>query len=271
MSEFLNEYKQLEKLCNDIYNQNSGISAYIEDMKNTPQRYSKCIPGWDADFYRLNQVRHIRNAMVHDTSVDVNDYSPEMLKFVVSFHQRILNCQDPLALCRKLQADKKLISKNSKIESEKTQHKTSDAGRHDYKSLEKVFVGLLIVSVILFAIIAAVLLTGCRSSAPGTASVIRTYEVTDPELSEEYFAEDKLVTMVRYYELSDGTWKTDDHIYQYRLEITGRLGGAAKDSTFVYLSNLPEITFDQAWKAAGLSSNMNDYFDPADAVLVEMK
>jgi hypothetical protein len=32
-----------------------------------------------------------------------------------------------------------------------------------------------------------------------------------------------------------------------------------------------EITFDQAWKAAGLSSNMDDYFDPKDAVLVAMK
>ncbi len=115
------------------------------------------------------------------------------------------------------------------------------------------------------------MLTGCGALAPKTASVIHAYEVTDPELSEEYFEDDKLVTMVRYYEMSDGTWKTDDHTYQYRLEITGRMGGAAKDSTFVYLSNLPEITFDQAWKAAGLSSNMNDYFDPADTVLVEMK
>ena len=49
------------------------------------------------------------------------------------------------------------------------------------------------------------------------------------------------------------------------------MGGAVKDSTFVYLSNIEEITFDQAWKAAGLSSNMDDYFDPKDAVLVAMK
>ncbi len=115
------------------------------------------------------------------------------------------------------------------------------------------------------------MLTGCQSLSPNTVSIIHTYEVSDPDVSEEYFANDKLVTMVRYYEMSDGTWQTDDHTYQYRLEITGRMGRAAKDSTFVYLSNLPEITFDQAWKAAGLSSNMNDYFDPADAVLVEMK
>ena len=32
-----------------------------------------------------------------------------------------------------------------------------------------------------------------------------------------------------------------------------------------------DISFDQAWKAAGLSSNMDDYFDRKDAVLVAMK
>lgn len=73
-----------------------------------------------------------------------------------------------------------------------------------------------------------------------------------------------------YYKMSDGTWKCNDVTYKYRLEISGRMPNAAKDSTFVYLSNLEEITFDQAWKAAGLSSDLNDYFAPNDAILVEL-
>ncbi|MBS1335931.1 MAG: hypothetical protein HP054_09930 [Blautia sp.] len=77
--------------------------------------------------------------------------------------------------------------------------------------------------------------------------------------------------MVKYYEMSDGTWKTDDHTYKYRLEITGRMNQAEKDSTFVFLSNIEHITFDQAWKASGLSSNMDDYFDEKDAKFVAMK
>lgn len=76
--------------------------------------------------------------------------------------------------------------------------------------------------------------------------------------------------MVPYDEMSDGTWRYDGRSYKYRLEITGRLNNAAADSTYVYLSNLEEITWDQAWKASGLSSDSNDYFDPEDAVLVEM-
>lgn len=77
--------------------------------------------------------------------------------------------------------------------------------------------------------------------------------------------------MKTYEKLSDNTWKCDGQTYQYCLEITGRMPNAAKDSTFTYLSNLPEISFEQAWKAAGLSSDRNDYFDPKDAVLVNME
>ena len=72
-----------------------------------------------------------------------------------------------------------------------------------------------------------------------------------------------------YYELSDGTWQADGEVYLYRLEITGRMPNAAVDSTFVYLSNLEDISFDRAWKAAGLSSLSTDYFAPGEAILVD--
>ena len=74
-----------------------------------------------------------------------------------------------------------------------------------------------------------------------------------------------------YYKMSDGTWATDTHFYKYRLEISGRMSNAAKDITFVYLSNMENISFDQAWKAAGLSSSTKDYFSLDEAVLVELK
>ena len=77
--------------------------------------------------------------------------------------------------------------------------------------------------------------------------------------------------MKTYYEMRDGSWVCGDDSYQYRLEIKGRLSNAASDSVYVYLSNIPEITWDQAWKAGGLSSNSNDYFKPEDAGLVELR
>lgn len=110
----------------------------------------------------------------------------------------------------------------------------------------------------------AVMLCACGKEP----SVVKTYEVT---YSDTDFEDDELVTMVKYYEMSDGTWKTDTHTYRYRLEITGRMGGAVKDSTFVFLSNIEDITFEQAWKAAGFSSSMADYFEEEDAKFVAMK
>lgn len=76
--------------------------------------------------------------------------------------------------------------------------------------------------------------------------------------------------MKTYCEMTDGTWMCDDHLYKYRLEITGRMPGAAADSSFVYLSNIEEITFDRAYRAAGISSDTADYFSLDEAVLVEM-
>ena len=74
-----------------------------------------------------------------------------------------------------------------------------------------------------------------------------------------------------YSELSNGTYSCDEHIYKYRFEISGRMPNAAQNSTFVYLSNLPEISFEQAWKASGLSSSLEDYFSEEDAILVDRK
>ncbi len=76
--------------------------------------------------------------------------------------------------------------------------------------------------------------------------------------------------MKTYYEMSDGSWMCDGLPYKYRLEISGRMTDAAVDSTFVYLSNREEISFEQAWKASGLSSYSGDYFPQEEAVLVEL-
>lgn len=68
--------------------------------------------------------------------------------------------------------------------------------------------------------------------------------------------------------MSNGTYKTDEHTYKYRLVISGRGHGAIKDSTFVFLSNIPEITFDRAWQSIW-SSNSDAFFDESEAILVE--
>ena len=70
-----------------------------------------------------------------------------------------------------------------------------------------------------------------------------------------------------HYLTYDGIWHCEGYDYKYQLEVTGRMNNAATNTTYIVLCN-ESITFDQAWKAAGFSSNLEDYFDPADAVIV---
>ena len=76
--------------------------------------------------------------------------------------------------------------------------------------------------------------------------------------------------MKTYYEMSDGTWQLDGYTYMYRLEISGRQPSAVKDTTYVYLSNIENISFQKAMMASGISSNTEDYFAIEEAVLVEI-
>ena len=115
---------------------------------------------------------------------------------------------------------------------------------------------------------AVLLLTLVLCGCSGEAEVVSIFTETPEELVTERIEQGEEVTTQTYYELSDGTWKTDDCAYQYRLVVTGRLHNAVRDTSYTILSNIEEITFDQAWKASGLSSNMADYFDVEDLTFV---
>ena len=92
-----------------------------------------------------------------------------------------------------------------------------------------------------------------------------------PAVPEEDSVKRTVAGNIRTYrEMTDGTWMCDGYVYQYRLEIKGRMPNAAEDSCFIYLSNIGEISFEKAFMAAGLSSNQDDYFSPGEAVLVDM-
>ncbi len=105
---------------------------------------------------------------------------------------------------------------------------------------------------LVLALVCVLSLVGCTNQSPNPVNTIEG-------------------NMKTYYEMSDNTWQCDGHTYKYRLEISGRAPNSVVDSTFVYLSNLENITFDQALRAAGISSYTADYFAVEDAVIVEMK
>jgi hypothetical protein len=119
----------------------------------------------------------------------------------------------------------------------------------------------------LFFVLLSLVLVGCSKKE---ISIVKTYEVTDASMSHSTFDNNgEIANLVEYYEMSDGSYMTESgDTYKYRLVITGRMNAAVRDITFVFLSNIKDIPFDRAWKAAGFSSNTNDYFNPEDAILV---
>ena len=100
-------------------------------------------------------------------------------------------------------------------------------------------------------------------------NAVETYNKSKPEDTQKLIDNSEMIITNTYYKLDDGSFECNGYNYKYRLDISGRLNNATRDSRYVILSNTEDITFDQAWRAGGLSSNTNDYFDPKDAIIVE--
>ena len=118
------------------------------------------------------------------------------------------------------------------------------------------------------AILACALILAAAGCAQGEPVVKTTIEKTPLEQSEELLVNGQEIVLYPYYEMSDGTWQADGRIYQQRLVVTGRLHNAVRDTTYIILSNVGDIPFERAWKASGLSSNMDDYFTAEEALFV---
>ena len=112
------------------------------------------------------------------------------------------------------------------------------------------------------------MMSGCAAKNP---TVLRTYEQTPLDEIASRTKDGEEVILIPYEELSDGTWQARGIVYPFRLELTGRLPGAARDSSYTLLSQSEDISFEQAWKASGLSSDSEDYFDEEYAVFVAVQ
>lgn len=94
------------------------------------------------------------------------------------------------------------------------------------------------------------------------------YEETPTEqIKEKYNNEEFVITKKHYYN-TNKEWCANGYTYKYRLEITGRMNNAAKNTTYIVLSNTKDITFEQTVKASGFGSLLSDYFDPYFATIV---
>lgn len=98
---FIDSHKRLEKLCSEMYNDNHGLSTYIDEMLGIPSG-SYYVPGWDEDLKQLKHYRWVRNQIVHEPEcTEENMCEPGDAQWLDNFHSRIMNQTDLLALYAK--------------------------------------------------------------------------------------------------------------------------------------------------------------------------
>lgn len=115
---FIDSYKKLEKLCNEMYGDKHGVSLYIDEMINTP--VGSCyVKSWNEDLKQLKHYRWVRNQIVHEPGcTETNMCNRDDIQWINNFYTRMMSTSDPLALYRKT------------IRSNRKTHSSSGGNRH---------------------------------------------------------------------------------------------------------------------------------------------
>ena len=100
--ELIEKFGSLEKICNQIYGEKHGVTAYIDDMAKNNDFGEVYVRDWSDFLQGLKEVRHKRNQLSHGDVPFSSDYAQkDDLKFIDDFHELILTQNDPLTILRK--------------------------------------------------------------------------------------------------------------------------------------------------------------------------
>lgn len=143
--EFLEEYKRLDKLCQDMLSSLSGVSEYINRMESFYKDGSYYIDDWNESYKTLKHLWWLRNNIVHN--VDESDCSLEELETLKYFYRDILMQEDPLA---RLYKKNKSLEKNKKRLNKVDEDKVVDNKIENKQEINfLLFVGLIIIFICL--------------------------------------------------------------------------------------------------------------------------
>lgn len=121
--EFLDEYKYVDKICREMFGTEKGVTAYIEQLDETPMTVRYWITEWNNEYRQLKHIRWLRNQIVHSTgNVECTQSDLDWLK---DFHNRLLTQQDLLAKARR-------VIQESQIQRQQQQAKTIAAAAPKY-------------------------------------------------------------------------------------------------------------------------------------------
>jgi len=113
--ELLEEYKYMDAICRDMLGVEKGVTAYIEQLDETPVTVRYWITEWNDEYRQLKHIRWLRNQIAHSTgSVECSQADVDWL---MGFHNRLLTQQDLLAKAHR-------VIQESQIQNQQQQAKT---------------------------------------------------------------------------------------------------------------------------------------------------
>ena len=144
--QFLEEYKRVDKLCQEVLCADKGITAYIEEMRDS---VGGIIPGWAEDLKMLKELRHIRNMLSHDVGTfDQNVCDIDDIEWLENFHNRLMHGDDPLGRLAKTAKQEKAPTTKVKPPKTKQPEETVTAG-----DVAKLVVRLLVAGTISYLLL----------------------------------------------------------------------------------------------------------------------
>ena len=128
--EFLDEYKYVDKICREMFGTEKGVTAYIEQLDETPVTVRYWITEWNDEYRQLKHIRWLRNQIAHST--EYVECTQSDLDWLKGFHNRLLTQQDLLAKAHR-------VIKESQIQRQQQLAKTvtaaaSKPGANVYRS-----------------------------------------------------------------------------------------------------------------------------------------
>ena len=113
--EFLEEYKYVDKICREMLGAEKGVTAYIEQLDETPMTVRYWITEWNHEYRQLKHIRWLRNKIAHSTEYVECTHSD--LDWLKGFHNRLLTQQDLLTKAHR-------VIQESQIQKQQQQAKT---------------------------------------------------------------------------------------------------------------------------------------------------
>lgn len=150
--DFITSYKRLEKLCGDLYENNRGISSYIEDMKTLPGY--RHVSDWNEDLKQLKHYRQIRNQIVHEPDCSEETMcEPGDVEWLDRFYDRIMHQTDPLALYHQAAKPQPAVKSTRTTPADQSKPTCSAPSDQSQNALKTAFTWIAFLIIVIFLVV----------------------------------------------------------------------------------------------------------------------